>query len=168
MNWNIRKLGANRLKYIIKKSLKMMKEEKDVYSDILEKLEELMTDEENFVKIDAFETIITCISFFKEKDIKEKLVPIIKSVFEKEVVELEEFMFPIALLCGELLHTLNQQGVGDLLKTEIVEFYQTMLTHEDKELRKRAVFNLPFFFSEFYGDDEVKTNISDDGEEQKF
>jgi hypothetical protein len=168
INWKIRKLGANRLRRIIKKSLKMMKEEKDVYHDILEKLEELMTDEENFVKIDAFETIITWISFFQEKDIKEKLVPIIKNVFEKEVVEHEEFMFPIALLWGELLHTLNQHGVGDLLKSEIVEFYQTMLTHEDKELRKRAVYNLPFFFNEFYKDEEVKTNISDEGEEQKF
>jgi adenylate kinase family enzyme len=58
INWKIRKLGANRLRRIIEKSKKILKERQDVYNNFNEKLEELMTDEENFVKIDAFETIV--------------------------------------------------------------------------------------------------------------
>jgi hypothetical protein len=168
VNWKIRKLGANRMRRIVKKSTKMISERKDIYEAIIDKLEELMTDEENFVKIEAFETIIHWIPYFKAQDLKDKFIPIIKKVFQKEVVEHEEFMFPITTLSGKLLHTLNQHGVGDLLKNEILEFYQTMLTHEDKDLRRRAVYNLPFFFIEFYGEDEAKTNNSDEGEEQKF
>lgn len=49
INWKIRKLGANRLRRIIEKSKKMLKEKQDVYNNFNEKLEELMTDEENFV-----------------------------------------------------------------------------------------------------------------------
>jgi hypothetical protein len=46
------------------------------------------------------------------------------------------------------------------LTEKIVEFYQSLITHENEELRKRAAFNLPFFFSEFYVDDESESDES--------
>jgi hypothetical protein len=39
----------------------------------------------------------------------------------------------------------------------IVEFYLSLIIHENEELRKRATYNLPFFFSEFYSEDESES-----------
>ena len=164
VNWKIRKLGANRMRRIIKKSTTMFRENKEIYETVVEKMEELMTDEENFVRIDAFETIIQCISCFNDEDVKSKFVPKIKEIFSKGTVEHVEFLHPLSSLWGHLLWTLSQHGMEDLLKEDILIFYQNLLVHEDESLRKKATFNLPYFFCEFYGEDEAKTNNSDEEE----
>lgn len=43
------------------------------------------------------------------------------------------------------------------LTEKIVEFYQSLITNENEELRKRATYNLPFFFNEFYNDNESES-----------
>lgn len=166
INWKIRKLGANRLRRIIEKSKKILKERQDVYNNFNEKLEELMTDEENFVKIDAFETIVHWIPYFKHKDIEERFVPRIKEIFEKEVVDHEEMVFPIASFWGELLCTLNKHDMPDWLKNEVAAFYESLLEHENEELRRRAAYNLPFFFTELYVDNAALSDNSSEGNDK--
>lgn len=159
INWKIRKLGANRIRRIIPQSLELFSENEEFYAVIVEKLEELMTDEENFVKIDAFETIVHSLQYFKPEDVQQKFIPRIKEVIEKEVVEHEEFLYPMASFWGELNFTLHQQGVQDWLDQEILDFYESCLGHESEEIRKRAAFNLPYFFTKFYDCDEESKDV---------
>lgn len=125
-----------------------------------------MTDEENFVKIDAFETIVHWIPYFKHKDIEERFVPRIKEILEKEVVDHEEMVFPIASFCGELLWELNKHEMPDWLRNEIAAFYESLIEHESEELRKRAAYNLPFFFTELYVDNSDLSDNSSEGEDK--
>jgi hypothetical protein len=162
INWKIRKLGANRLKRIIVTSPKLLIENTETYDDIIKQLTELMSDEENFVKIDAFETILESLQFIKKADFDTYFAPIISEMFEKEIEQHEELLYSMATVWGKLLHELKKYDMHESLTEKIVEFYQSLITHENEELRKRAIFNLPFFFSEFYVDDESESEESNE------
>ena len=164
INWKIRKLGANRLKRIIKHSQKYLIDRPETYDIIVEQLQELMGDEENFVKLEAFESILKSLPHIKAADFEERFAPIIKEIFEREVEEHEELQYSMASLCGELLFELKKLNMHHLLGDQIIEFYETLITSENEELRKRATYNLPFFFSEFYVDDEDESLESTEGE----
>ena len=157
INWKIRKLGANRLKRIIINSPKLLVDNSDTYNDIIKQLTELMSDEENFVKIDAFDTILEIIKYTKKADFDEYFAPIICEIFEHEVDQHEELLFSMANVWGRLLYELKKYNMHDSLTEKIVEFYQSLITNENEELRKRATYNLPFFFNEFYNDNESES-----------
>jgi hypothetical protein len=55
-----------------------------------------MSDEENFVKIDAFETILESLQFIKKEDFDTYFAPIISEMFENEVEQHEELLFSMA------------------------------------------------------------------------
>jgi hypothetical protein len=162
INWKIRKLGANRLKRIILKSPKLLIDNSETYNDIIKQLTELMSDEENFVKIDAFETILESLQFIKKADFDTYFAPIISEMFEKEIEQHEELLYSMATVWGKLLHELKKYDMHESLTEKIVEFYQSLITHENEELRRRATFNLPFFFREFYVDDESESEESNE------
>lgn len=50
----------------------------------------------------------------------------------------------------------------DSLKKDIVVFYQNLIENDSEELRKRAVYNLPYFFHETYKLKEDGTENSED------
>jgi hypothetical protein len=164
INWKIRKLGANRLKRIIMNSPKLLIENTDIYSDIIKQLTELMSDEENFVKVDAFETILELIKYTKQADFDEYFAPIISEMFEHEVEQHAELLFSMATLCGRLLYELKKNNIHESLTEKIVEFYQSLISHENEEIRRRATYNLPFFFNEFYNDNESESAESTETE----
>ena len=116
INWKLRKLAANRLKLIIPHWKTILAENEEIYNTFVEKFEELMTDEENLVKIDMFETIVTWIPYFKKVDVETKFLDHIKDIFKKDTKENEEFIFPISLICGKLFHVLNEYELVDALK----------------------------------------------------
>jgi hypothetical protein len=136
----------------------------ETYDVIVEQLQELMGDEENFVKLEAFESILKSLPHIKPADFEERFAPTIKEIFEKEVEEHEELQYSMASFCGELLFELKKLNMHHLLVDQIIEFYETLITSENEELRKRATYNLPFFFSEFYVDDEDESLESNEGE----
>lgn len=163
-------MGANRLRRIVQNSSTYLKEQPDFYISLIDKLQELLWDEENFVKIEAWETIIHSLSHIKQEDFEERLEPIIKEIFEKEVIEHEEVLYAMAGLWGELLHQLITNNIKHSLSTHIIEFYEGLLNNENDELRKKAAHNFPFFFTQLYseenswgneqGDEEFKSPIS--------
>jgi hypothetical protein len=157
INWKIRKLGANRLKRIILKSPKLLIDNSETYNDIIKQLTELMSDEENFVKIDAFETILESLQFIKKTDFDTYFYPIISEMFEKEVDQHEELLYSMANVWGKLLYELKKYNMDESLTEMIFEFYLSLIIHENEELRRRATYNLPFFFSEFYSEDESES-----------
>jgi hypothetical protein len=55
-----------------------------------------MSDEENFVKIDAFETILESLQFIKKADFDTYFAPIISEMFEKEIEQHEELLYSMA------------------------------------------------------------------------
>lgn len=99
INWKIRKLVANRLRRIIPNAPKITKKKEvtDPTSPplLVEKIEELLTDEENFVKLEALE-LMECVQYFDPKDVENKFVPKIREIFQKEVKEQEEIIMPLA------------------------------------------------------------------------
>lgn len=145
-------------------SPKLLIENTDIYSDIIKQLTELMSDEENFVKVDAFETILELIKYTKQADFDEYFAPIISEMFEHEVEQHAELLFSMATLCGRLLYELKKNNIHESLTEKIVEFYQSLISHENEEIRRRATYNLPFFFNEFYNDNESESAESTETE----
>lgn len=164
INWNIRKLGANRLRRIIP-NWKLTVQNADSESSFTESLTRLMTDEESLVKIDAFETITLCLPYFKESDL-DLVIPPLQETIIKDTVENDEFVLPLVAILGQLLYNLDQVGKLDSLKSDWLKFYRKNLVSEDEEIRKKAAYNLPYFFTRFYDEtqDPEDNQIFEDSE----
>lgn len=164
INWKMRKLGANRLKRILPVSTQYIKEHPDYYQMLIEKFQELLWDEENFVKIDAFESILRSLKYIKKEDFRDKLVPVIKEIFEKEVNEHEELQYSMASVCGEFMYEIKIHEHDSSLNELITLFFESLINDENEELRKKAAYNFPFFFTELYMEDDIESVESNDEE----
>jgi hypothetical protein len=96
INWKVRKLGCQRLSRIIPKIIGLFNEDEEMYTDYIELLLQLSSDEENLVKVDAIQSIILSLKHFKLEDVKEKFMPIIKEQLEREVEDNDEFIQPMS------------------------------------------------------------------------
>ena len=166
INWKIRKLGANRLRRIIINSQKLIIEQSDFYETLWDKLVELLWDEENFVKMEAFETLIYSLKFIQKQDFEEKFAPIICEIFEKEVYEHEDIQYWMANLWGQFMHQLQTNGFEELLRPQIIQFFEWLITSEREELRKGGAYNFSYFFVELYTNSEAKAPQNSDLEQE--
>jgi hypothetical protein len=159
-------MGANRLQRIIKNSENYISNEPGFYDMIIEKLQELLCDEENFVKIEALETIIHSLKYISKEDFTERLEPIVKEIFEKDVREHEEVLYSMAPLCGKLMFELDKNEIKHNLSTNIIEFFESLVNNDNDELREKAAYSFTYFFTQFYTDED-ELSVESNEEESK-
>jgi len=116
------------------------------------------------VKIDAFESILRSLKYIKKEDFRDKLVPVIKEIFEKEVIEHEELQYSMASVCGEFMYEIKIHEHDSSLNELITLFFESLINDENEELRKKAAYNFPFFFTELYMEDDIESVESNDEE----
>lgn len=162
INWKIRQMGANRLRRIVEHSPLYLSEEPGFYDMVVDKLQDLLCDEENFVKMEALETILHCAKHISKQDFQQRLEPLIVDILRKEVLEHEEVLYSMATLCGQLMHQLQSSELEHGLRTSVIEFFEGLLNNQNDQLRKKAAYNFAYFFTQLYSEDGDSTEPTEE------
>lgn len=160
MDWRIRKIIAVEIKSFYKTSNPQSPTEEEKLEEqptsdltsinmaLVNSFEELLKDEEGFVKSEAIRSFSEIIAYSIPSDqLRAVFVPILQDLYEEKH---EECLQELAYCIGRVFFHLEQKGVletGSEFYFILKDFVAEMLLTDDYEVRKNMMHNLPFLYT---------------------
>ncbi len=129
--------------YLKKNSKELIGTERleDLY---LPEIQELLNDEESYVRIEVIEAILEILEHLQLDTIETQFIPnFLKALVIKS--NHDEIIAKMAKLIGKIVHKLSAFDLHIKYKTEIITFYKAIVEHRDEENVKQGIYNLPCF-----------------------